>query len=1077
MILGLWFGTGIVCKFIVEVLWFSKLNYLQVFGLRLATKILALLLVSGVSLFFLFRNLVLAKRLKYPKHITSSQPDNDLTLARRFRYQITSSKTPADKKGTGYAASSYAASGANADLFESDTGHLLFQWLVPVVLALSLFIGFMVIHYSQVNFEMWRFATSEAGTVPIIPSRFRLDTLWQLIQQLFTPEGQIIPYLGLAGLVAIAISLLIYPFTVLSIIALGLSLEFGFIISANWSQLLLFLRGQSFVQTDPLFNHDIGFYVFSLPIWQLLEFWLVGLFLFCLLAVALIYLLSGNSLSEGIFPGFSDQQQKHLSGLSACVMLAVCIAYWVSRYELLYSTAGSIYGAAYTEVHVQVPAYTVLALLAGAIALFLFWKTAQKQPPKALQSADSPLPSSATPPNLASQAEQRYRTKPPRQTATAHTFVFSLLPIPYPVPFLVGFLVLSILSTTVLPWSVQRFIVQPNELTQETPYIKRTIALTREAFDLEQIQVENFNPINNLTYNDLLKNEQTVRNIRLWDTRPLLQTNRQLQQIRPYYRFFDADIDRYILRSSSTQATDQTASQRANLSPQRQQVLISPRELDFNAVPQDAQTWVNEHLVYTHGYGFTMSPVNQVAVGGLPYYFVRDIGTDANDSGGNLNTSSETIRASIPIGQPRIYFGELTDTYIMTNTKIQELDYPRGNDNAYNTYDGTGGIGIGAWWKRMVFARYLLDWQMTLTDSFKPETKVVFRRNVNDRIRAIAPFLRYDQDPYLVTADIGCIGLNVGCTGQPTSNFPIPAYPNYLYWVIDAYTVSDHYPYSQPSTIQALGVPANGREHFNYIRNSVKVVIDAYNGSVSFYIANPTDPIIQTWSKIFPNLFKSLDEMPQALQNHIRYPVDLFSIQSERLMTYHMTDPQVFYNQEDVWEIPNEIYGSEPQPVDPYFLNIKLPTIATGSEEFILLLPYRPRQRTNLIAWLAARSDEENYGKRLLYVFPRQRLIFGIEQIEARINQDPVISQKISLWNRQGSRVLQGNLLVIPIEKSLLYVEPLYLVAEQNSLPTLVSVVVAYENQIAMADSLDLALKAVFQPDQPPESAIVRPVE
>ncbi|NEO03064.1 MAG: COG1615 family transporter, partial [Moorea sp. SIO3I7] len=404
----------------------------------------------------------------------------------------------------------------------------------------------------------------------------------------------------------------------------------------------------------------------------------------------------------------------------------------------------------------------------------------------------------------------------------------------------------------------------------------------------------------------------------------------------------------------------------------------------------------------------------------------------------------------IPIGQPRIYYGELTNNYIMTSTKTQELDYPSGDDNVYNTYDGTGGIALNSFWRRLVFAQYLKDWQMVLTGNFTPETRLLFRRNIRQRIQEIAPFLRYDADPYLVIAD----------TSQAESGVT----KNYLYWIVDGYTTSDRYPYADP-----------GDNQFNYIRNSVKVVIDAYNGDVSFYIADPKDPIIQTWSKILPNFFKSLDQMPTNLRTHLRYPIDLFNIQSERLLAYHMTDPQVFYNQEDLWRIPQEIYAGKSQPVEPYYIIMKLPK--EKSEEFILLHPYTPTGRNNLIGWLAGRSDGDQYGKLLLYQFPKQQLIYGPEQIEALINQDPVISQQISLWNQKGSRAVQGNLLVIPIEQSLLYVEPLYLEAEQNSLPTLVRVIVVYQNQIIMAQNLKEALDAIFKPEQSKTSAIVRPVE
>jgi hypothetical protein len=441
---------------------------------------------------------------------------------------------------------------------------------------------------------------------------------------------------------------------------------------------------------------------------------------------------------------------------------------------------------------------------------------------------------------------------------------------------------------------------------------------------------------------------------------------------------------------------------------------------------------VNKHLVYTHGYGFTLSPVNLVAAGGLPYYFVKDIGTNKDE--GALQTSSELIDYSIPIGKPRIYYGELTNNYVMTPTTAEELDFPSGDGNVYNTYDGKGGILVGKGWRRWLFALYLRDWQMLFSQDFTPETRLLMRRDIQNRVQTIAPFLNYDRNPYLVAADVG----------DSSSK---------LHWIIDAYTISDRYPYSDP-----------GKDKFNYIRNSVKVVVDAYHGTVNFYVADENDPIIQTWSKIFPHLFKSLAEMPKTLRSHIRYPEDLFSTQAERLLTYHMTDPQVFYNREDQWEIPLEIYGTEPQAVSPYYLIMKLPD--SDKEEFILLHPYTPSSRQNLIAWLAARSDDREYGKLLLYQFPKQRLVYGPNQIEALINQDPDISQQISLWNRDGSKVLQGHLLIIPIEQSLLYVEPLYLVADQNSVPTIARVTVAYQNKIVMEPTLKEALEKLFSGHQ-----------
>ena len=855
-------------------------------------------------------------------------------------------------------------------------------------------LGLILIYYAQDALKLWH---STAVSPRLLPQFHLVSQVQQVLQQLPVQTLQLGILLGLTLIT------LMNPQFWLSALSLVISLTFGFVLSAHWDMVLQYFHPTGFNGTDPLFGRDISFYVFTLPIWQLLEFWLIGLFLYGIAAVVLIYLLSGNSLTQGRFLGFSQMQRRHLNANGGLLMLALALRYWLRRYELLYSIRGVNYGASYTAVTVQLPIYTGLSLLAVAISVYLLWKTI-------------------------------FLSK-----YVGATFK----PVSYPPLLVYGlglYLAMSAVSDSLLPAVWHRLVVQPNELARERPYIERTIALTKQAFALDNIEVKTFNAQGQLTTADLQENDLTIRNIRLWDTRPLLETNRQLQQIRPYYKFSSADIDRYTLKTLNSETTE------------KQQTILAPRELDYSAVPSEARTWVNEHLTYTHGYGFTLSPVNRVAPGGLPDYFVKDIGVDASGNS-PLRTSSEQVRMSIPIGQPRIYYGEITDNYVMTGTKAKELDYPSGDENVYNTYDGRGGIEIGSVWRRWLFAQYQKDWQLLVTQNLTPQTKILFRRNIKERVRAIAPFLRYDSDPYLVIADV----THDTAADSPESN------QNYLYWMIDAYTTSAHYPYSDP-----------GLNKFNYIRNSVKVVVDAYNGSVDFYVADSQDPIITTLSTIFPGVFKSLNAMPSALRSHLRYPLDLFNIQSERLLSYHMNDPQVFYNREDQWQVPSEIYGSKPQQVEPYYLIMKLPT--AQSEEFILLLPFTPRQRTNLIAWLAARSDGEEYGKLLLYEFTKQQLVYGTEQIDALINQDPVISQQISLWNRQGSRALQGNLLVIPIERSLLYVEPLYLEAEQNSLPTLVRVIVAYENRIVMAETLQQALNAIFEPEKPATPAIIRPV-
>ncbi|MEH1866895.1 MAG: UPF0182 family protein [Nostoc sp.] len=992
LFLGLGLLLDLGCRIGADIFWFQEVGYLQVFLLRVVTRGVLWVVVAGVTAVYLLLNLGLAQRLKYSQSLKIEE-------VRREEAKLTSELT-------NFLSPHYSRRDESRILTAQRFKKLRLRGLLPLTLILSLLIGLMLAHYGQIALAYWHFPVNQ-GILPI-PDLFRLETIWQLLRQIFSQVW----YLGLIGGVAIAI--LIYPQFLLTAIAVILSPIFAFILFQHWPKVLQYFHPTPFNSTDPLFGRDISFYIFCLPLWELLELWLMGLCFYGFVAVTLTYLLSADSLSQGIFPGFSPQQQRHLFGMGGLLMLVVALSYWQSRYELVYSSRGVSYGASYTDVTAQLPAYTFLCVVAVAIAFYLLWRTFFWKP------------------------KSRYRS-----------LVFYGLGI---------YLILVVAADVVLPTVVQYLIVQPNELQREQPYIQRTIALTRQAFDLEAIDSRGFNPQGTLTEADIQNNDLTIRNIRLWDQRPLLETNRQLQQIRPYYRFPDADIDRYTLktdvtsrRPSAPQNTPEPK-QKADEVTERRQVLIAARELDYTGVPQEAQTWVNRHLIYTHGFGFTVSPVNTVGPGGLPEYFVKDI--SGNSSA--LTTSSPAIRESIPIGQPRIYYGEIDNTYVMTGTRVRELDYPSGSDNVYTSYEGLGGIEIGSAWRRWLFATHLKDWQMVLTQDFLPETKLLLRRNVKQRIQAIAPFLKFDSDPYLVAA---------------AANEDFPSNPSYLYWIIDAYTTSDRYPYSD-----------TGSDGINYIRNSIKVVVDAYNGSVNFYIADQSDPIIATWSGIFPQMFKPLSKMPVNLRSHTRYPVDFFKIQSERLMTYHMTDPQVFYNREDQWQIPNEIYGSEPRPVEPYYLITSLPTApvvgaASRTEEFILFLPYTPRQRTNLIAWLAARSDGVNYGKLLLYTFPKERLVYGTEQIEARINQDPVISQQISLWNRQGSKAIQGNLLVIPIEQSLLYVEPIYLEATQNSLPTLVRVVVAYENRIVMAQTLEQALQGIFKPEVTPPPAIIRPFE
>ncbi len=933
LILGYFF-----CRFVAESLWFTELGYLSVLWQRWLVQSVLLILGLIGGLVFLGVNSGLAYRLRYAVSPVT-------------------------------------------------TRHLGLQGLLPLSLALAVVTIALVQHTVVVAVSFNSQAQETLAINPLLP-QFDLTTFIQIGQAWFQNPLYLMVVLGAA------VVCVLQPFWGYRAVAVCQSFGLAWLGRNHWATLLQAWQATPFGQTDPLFQNNLQFYIFTLPFWEWLRFAATALIISALAGVTLIYLLAGDSLSLGQFSGFNRRQRQHIQALAGGFCGCMALGFWLERYKLLYSTRGVTYGASYTDVHLTLPLYTLFAWFTLAVGLLLFWSAIRQ----------------------GGKGQIRLAPASPWLLRTVAGYAFLI--------FIIG---------QSLPDIVQALVVQPNELERELPYIQRTINFTRTAFNLDDVYAEPFQPENNLTPQTLAENAPTVRNIRLWDTRPLLETNRQLQQLRSYYRFPDAFIDRYRL---TAQAHPKNFDSQA--AKEVRQVLTAAREMDYTAVPSQAQSWVNEHLVFTHGYGFTMSPVNVAGEGGLPKYFVKDI---VSGSPGNLQTAGPAIESSIPIGFPRIYYGQITDTRIVAPSNVPELDYPTGNDNAYNHYEGQGGVPIGAWWQRLVMSVYFHDWQLLLTPNINPQTKVLFRRNIVERVQTLAPFLRFDAQPYMVVVDT-----------RPDSPLPAAApdaEPNFLYWILDAYTVSRYYPYSDPD-----------QEPFNYIRNSVKVVVDAYHGTVQLYVVDPADPLIQTWAKIFPNLFLPMAAMPPQLQAHIRYPVDMFQAQSQKLLRYHMTDAVVFYSQEDQWQIPQEIYGTEPQPVKPYYLIMRLPS--GNQEEFILLYPFTPLNRPNLVAWLAARSDRDYYGKLLLYTFPKQELVFGPEQVEARINQDPTISQQISLWNRQGSRSLQGNLLIIPIERSLLYVEPLYLEASQNSLPILARVILMFNQQIVMAETLDQGLEQLF---------------
>jgi hypothetical protein len=541
----------------------------------------------------------------------------------------------------------------------------------------------------------------------------------------------------------------------------------------------------------------------------------------------------------------------------------------------------------------------------------------------------------------------------------------------------------------VYPAAVQAFTVEPNELALERPFIEHNIRFTRYAYGLDRIQELDYQVTGELTSQDLQENQDTLENVRLWDWKPLRATYEQIQEIRTYYTFADVDVDRY------------------SLDGRLRQVNLAVRELDIEQMREDARTWINQHLIYTHGYGLCLSPVTEVSEEGLPNLLVRDI-------------PPRSATPKLEVARPEVYFGEEVTNYVILNTAEDEFDYPSGDENVYSRHQGSAGVLLGGVLRRLAFALRFNSTPIVLSNAIRPDSRVLFHRSLSDRVEMLAPMLWFDPDPYPVIAD-----------GR-------------IVWLYDAYTWTDHFPYSSP------------KGGLNYIRNSVKVAIDAYTGKTTFYVVDPGDPLIQTYQAVFPDLFTPVQEMDPVLREHWRYPEQLFRIQADLYGAYHMQDPRVFYNQEDLWQTPTEVRESGQTEMSPYYVTIRLP----GSEqpEFMMIRPYVPAGKQNMIAWLYADSDGSDYGQLGVYKFSKEALVYGPMQIESRIDQDPTISQQLTLWNQRGSSVNRGNLIVIPIDGSLLYIEPLYLQAEASRLPELKRVVVAYQNRVAMASSLSSGL-------------------
>ncbi|KPU42987.1 hypothetical protein OXPF_34180 [Oxobacter pfennigii] len=743
--------------------------------------------------------------------------------------------------------------------------------------------------------------------------------------------------------------------------SLGLSLISSFTLSSTyWYEILSYINGADFNLKDPIFNKDVSFFIFRLPLYQALYGVVFGILILLMIITVIFCLFLG--IRQGLFELNNNMLRfdrrrglvfgkevfelagRQLAAILSLILVMIGISYILRNYSLVYSPRGVAFGASYTDVHVTLLFNRILAVLSIISAAALFLGLFKKNLKLTL--------------------------------------------------IVVGVMIGANLIQGLLEAGVDRFIVSPNEKDKEQQFINYNIKYTRLGYGLDNIEEKDYLAEVDLSPEDIEENRNTIKDIRINDFAPALEVYNQLQGIRNYYRFNDIDIDRYKINGDYTQ------------------VFIAPREIDLSKLDQSSITWLNKHLIYTHGYGVAMSPVNTVTAQGQPNLIIKDI--------------PPVSTVDLQVERPEIYFGELTNDYIVVNNKItKEMDYPLGDTNAEAVYQGKAGISLGGL-NRLLFMIDRGSFNFLLSQDINSKSKIILHRNVVERANKIAPFLVYDKDPYIV--------LNEGK----------------LYWILDAYTISSGFPYSE----LYMGI--------NYIRNSVKVIIDAYDGTTDFYLADENDPLAVTYSRVFPGLFKSLNEMPQGFKEHFRYPQDIFSIQAEVYKKYHMTNAGVFYNREDMWAIPGESNVQEQQTkAEPLYLNMKLPE--EEKEEFILMTPFTPSGKDNMVAWLGARSEGEHYGKLILYKFPKQKMTYGPMQFKARVNQDSTISKELALWDQQGSSVLQGNVIIVPIEESLIYVMPVYIRSTgTNSIPEMKRVVLGYGEKIVMEETLDKALQNIF---------------
>ena len=728
-------------------------------------------------------------------------------------------------------------------------------------------------------------------------------------------------------------------------LAIAIALLFGLTASGHWMDILQMMNASSFGVNDPVFGRDVGFYVFVLPAVSTLIGMLRGLVIITLIASLILHFLRGRVTLPPQRLGLEAPADKHVAALLVGFLILTAIQIWMVRLpELLYSTTGPLVGASYTDMNARLPALHITAVVALIGAVLVIYGMI-------------------------------------RRKIVWFTFLA-----------FAGYVVVSVVVGGLFPFAMQRFVVEPTELTREAPQLTHHINATRTAWGLDKVETRALDGDATLTIDDIRANASTVENVRLWDREPLLQTFGQLQEIRTYYDFVSVDDDRYMIDG------------------RYRQVMLSPRELNSQSLP--TRSFINQHLTYTHGMGLTLGPVNEVTSEGLPVLFVKDL--------------PPVSTASLKVTRPQIYFGELTSEHVFVDTRSPEFDYPSGETDVKTRYTGKGGVPVGSILRRAMFAMRFGALNILLSQDIRSQSKVLYNRAITTRAQLAMPFLTFDGDPYMIVA----------ANGE-------------LKWMLDGYTATSRYPYSQRLS-----------DGSNYMRNSVKVVIDAYDGTIEAYIVEPDDPIIRTYAKIFPGLFKPFSAMPADMREHMRYPTDLFNVQSLLFATYHMDQPETFYHREDQWQVP--AVGEQRDPGNRFMRHTVMKLPEEKQAEFIYMAPFTPRGKDNLAAWMVARNDGDNYGKLRVYSFPKQSLVFGPRQIMARIDQDTEISQQLTLWDRTGSEVIRGELLVIPIEEALIYVQPIYLRSQGGRIPELKRVVVAYQNRVVMRETLEAGLETLF---------------